>query len=56
MNDGEQNFVKMILQLLNNLIISLNVQIKFFYNNLMYLLLLKLSDKNKLIREECMNV
>ena len=54
LNDGNQNFVKMILQLLNHLIVSLDVQIKFFYNNLMYPLLLKLSDKNKLIRDECL--
>ena len=54
LNDGNQNFVKMILQLLNHLIISLESQIKFFYNNLIYPLLLKLSDKNKLIRDECL--
>ena len=53
LNDGNQNFVKIILQLLNHLIISLETQIKFFYNNLVYPLLLKLSDKNKLIRDEC---
>ena len=45
----------MILQLLNHLIISLESQIKFFYNNLAYPLLLKLSDKNKLIRDECLS-
>ena len=54
LNDGNQNFVKMILQLLNHLIISLESHIKFFYNNLIYPLLLKLSDKNKLIRDECL--
>ena len=54
LNDGNQNFVKMILQLLNHLIISLEGQIKFFYNNLVFPLLLKLSDKNKLIRDECL--
>ena len=54
LNDGNQNFVKMILQLLNHLIISLKSHIKFFYNNLIYPLLLKLSDKNKLIRDECL--
>ena len=54
LNDGNQNFVKMILQLLNHLILSLEGQIKFFYNNLVYPLLLKLSDKNKLIRDECL--
>ena len=48
LNDGNQNFVRMILQLLNHLIISLETQIKFFYNNIIYPLLLKLSDKNKL--------
>ena len=53
LNDGNQNFVKMILQLLNHLIISLESQIKYFYSNLIYPLLLKLSDKNKLIRDEC---
>ena len=53
LNDGNQNFVRMILQLLNHLIISLETQIKFFYNNIIYPLLLKLSDKNKLIRDEC---
>ena len=53
LNDGNQNFVRMILQLLNHLIISLVTQIKFFYNNIIYPLLLKLSDKNKLIRDEC---
>ena len=55
LNDGNQNFVKMILQLLNHLIISLEFQIKFFYNNLVYPLLVKLSDKNKLIRDECLS-
>ena len=55
LNDGNQNFVKMILQLLNHLIISLETQIKFFYNNIIYPLLLKLSDKNKLIRDECLS-
>ena len=45
----------MILQLLNHLIISLETQIKFFYNNIIYPLLLKLSDKNKLIRDECLS-
>ena len=55
LNDGNQNFVKMILQLLNHLIISLEFQIKFFYNNLVYPLLIKLSDKNKLIRDECLS-
>ena len=55
LNDGNQNFVKMILQLLNHLIISLEAQIKFFYNNLVYPLLLKLSDKSKLIRDECIS-
>ena len=53
LNDGNQNFVKMILQLLNHLIISLESQIKYFHSNLIYPLLLKLSDKNKLIRDEC---
>ena len=53
LNDGNQNFVRMILQLLNHLIIYLETQIKFFYNNIIYTLLLKLSDKNKLIRDEC---
>ena len=55
LNDGNQNFVKMILQLLNHLIISLEFQIKFFYNNSVYPLLVKLSDKNKLIRDECLS-
>ena len=55
LNDGNQNFVKMILQLLNHLIISLEFQIKFFYSNLVYPLLVKLSDKNKLIRDECLS-
>ena len=55
LNDGNQNLVKMILQLLNRLILSLETQIKFFYNNLVYPLLLKLSDKNKLIRDECIS-
>ena len=39
--------------MLNHLIICLESQIKHFYNNLVYPLLLKLSDKNKLIRDEC---
>ena len=53
LNDGNQNLVKMILQLLSHLILALENQIKAYYKNMVYPLLLKLSDKNKPIREEC---
>ena len=53
LNDGNINLVKMTLQLLNHLIVALDNQIKAFYKVLVYPLLLKLSDKNKQIRDEC---
>ena len=53
LNDGNQNLVKMILQLLSHLILALENQIKAYYKNMVYPLLLKLSDKNKPIRDEC---
>ena len=53
-NDGNQNLVKMTLQLLSHLIIALENQIKAYYKNLVYPLLLKLSDKSKQIRDECL--
>ena len=54
LNDGNQNLVKMILQLLAHLILALEGQIKTYYKNLVYPLLLKLSDKSKQIRDECL--
>ena len=54
LNDGNINLVKMILQLLTHLIIALESQIKTYYKNLVYPLLLKLSDKSKQIRDECL--
>ena len=53
LNDGNINLVKMIIQLLSHLIIALETQIKSYSKNLVYPLLLKLSDKNKQIRDEC---
>ena len=52
LNDGNINLVKMILQLLSRLILSLEGHIKFYSKNLIYPLLLKLQDKNKQIRDE----
>ena len=54
LNDGNQNLVKMILQLLSHLILALEGQIKIYYKNLMYPLLMKLTDKSKQIRDECL--
>ena len=53
-NDGNQNLVKIILQLLSHLILALESQIKSYNKNLVYPLLLKLSDKSKQIRDECL--
>ena len=50
-NDVEPKKVYIILQLLSNLIIALGSQIKIYSNNLIYPLILNLSNKSQQIRE-----
>ena len=53
LSDGNKNFVRMIIQLLSMLIISLGDNIKVYSKEFIKPLLLNLSDKNQLLREDC---
>ena len=53
LSDANKNFVRLIIQLLSLLIISLGENIKFFSKDFALPLLLNLSDKNQLLREDC---
>ena len=53
LSDANKNFVRMIIQLLSMLITSLGENIKVYSKEFIKPLLLNLSDKNQLLREDC---
>ena len=53
LSDANKNFVRIIIQLLSSLIISLGENIKVYSKEFTKPLLLNLSDKNQLLREDC---
>ena len=53
LSDANKNFVRIIVQLLSLLIVSLGENIKIFSKNFIKPLLLNLSDKNQSLREDC---
>ena len=53
LTDANKNFVRMIIQLLSFLIMSLGDNIKTYSKQFVKPLLLNLSDKNQLLREDC---
>ena len=53
LSDANKNFVRIIIQLLSLLILSLGENIKVYSKIFVKPLLLNLSDKNQLLREDC---
>ena len=53
LSDANKNFVRIIIQLLSSLIISLGENIKVYSKEFTKPLLLNLSDKSQLLREDC---
>ena len=53
--DSNKNLVKLIIELLSHLINSLGVQLKPYTKNLISQLLTNLTDKNSMLRQECIN-
>jgi hypothetical protein len=53
LSDANKNFVRIIIQLLSLLILSLGENIKIYSKIFIKPLLLNLSDKNQLLREDC---
>lgn len=55
LSDANKNFVRIIIQLLSLLILSLGENIKIYSKIFIKPLLLNLSDKNQLLREDCVD-
>ena len=55
LTDSNKNLVRLIIELLSHLIESLGVQIKSYTKQIMNQLLTNLSDKNNLLRQECVS-
>ena len=55
LTDSNKNLVRLIIDLLSHLIESLGIQLKSYTKQIMNQLLTNLSDKNNLLRQECVS-